>query len=231
MTMSKEAKMIIIRKIWMINSLSQHSISLLAGVFLATIVTPPSFGQDQITNWGDGAERDPKYNIQLDGNGKIEKLGEYQQLLMDPEKAKTLDPKSAARAYNNRAWIFRSTDRKRALVDLDKAIALDPNYVKAYYNRVLTYTDLGEWHNVVQACDKMIQLDPQCVVVYYHRAVAYGGLQQWQKAVDDCTTAIQRNPRFAAAYSYRGLAYEKLGKNDLAKADREKGTLMGRAEQ
>jgi len=195
------------------------------------VAMPGCSAQSEITNWGDGAERDPKYNIQLDGEGKIQKLGDYQQLIMDPAREKTLDPRAAAKAYNNRGWIFRSTDKNRALADLDRAIQLDPTYVKPYYNRVLTYTDLGDWKNVVVNCTKMMQLDPRCVVVYYHRAVAYGGLQEWQKAVDDCSTAIERNPRFAAAYSYRGLAYEKLGKNDLAKQDREKGTLLGRAEQ
>ena len=192
---------------------------------------PGCSAQSEITNWSDHAERDPKYNIQLDGQGKIQKLGKYQQLITAPATEKTLDPKSAAKAYNNRGWIFRSTNSKRALADLDKAIQLDPTYVKAYYNRVLTYTDLGEWKNVVADCTRMMHLDPQCVVVYYHRAVAYGGLQEWQKAIDDCSTAIERNPKFAAAYSYRGLAYEQLGNNDLAKQDREKGSLLGRAEQ
>ena len=206
-----------------------ESLLLTSSVFFATM--QGCSAQSEITSWGDGVERDPKYNIQLDGEGKIRKLGECQQLIMDPAKGKTLDPKSAAKAYNNRGWIFRSTDRKRALADLDKAIQLDPTYVKAYYNRVLTYTDLGEWKNVVADCTRMMQLDPQFVVVYYHRAVAYGGLQEWQKAIDDCSTAIERNPKFAAAYSYRGLAYEQLGNNDLAKQDREKGTLLGRAEQ
>ena len=65
-------------------------------------------------------------------------------MILDPAKEKMLDSKSAAKAYNNRGWIFRSTDRKRALADLDKAIQLEPTYVKAYYNRVLTYTDLGD---------------------------------------------------------------------------------------
>jgi tetratricopeptide (TPR) repeat protein len=205
------------------------SLLLIGSVFFATMQRCSA--QSEITNWGDGAERDPKYSIQLDGQGKIQKLGEYQQLILDPAKGKMLDSKSAAKAYNNRGWIFRSTDRKRALADLDKAIQLDPTYVKAYYNRVLTYTDLTEWKNVVSDCTRMMQLDPQCVVVYYHRAVAYGGLQQWQKAIDDCSTAIERDRKFAAAYTYRGLAYEQLGNNDLAKKDREMGTLLGRAEQ
>ncbi|MBU6453135.1 MAG: tetratricopeptide repeat protein [Cyanobacteria bacterium REEB67] len=223
--------MTINRKMSRLGSLKLRTAHLMYGGFFAVSSASASLAQDQITNWGDGAERDPKYNIQLDGEGKIQKLGEYQQLHMDPIKSKSLDPKVAAKAYNNRAWIFRSTDRTRALADLDKAIELDPNYVRAYYNRVLTYTDLGDWRNVVKACDKMIELDPGCVVVYYHRAVAYGGLKQWQKAVDDCTTAIERNPRLATAYSYRGLAYERLGKSDLARQDREKGNLLGRTEQ
>jgi len=203
-------------------------------IFLSSIFFNPAqvcTAESEITNAADAVERDPKFNIQLDGNGRIQKLGEYQQLIMDPRKEKLLDPKLAAMAYNNRGWIYRSTDRKRALADLDKAIELDPKYVKAYYNRVLTYTDLGEWKNVVDNCSKMMQLAPRCVVVYYHRAVAYGGLNEWQKALADCSTAIERNPRFAAAYTYRALAYEKLGKDDLAKQDREKGELLGRAEQ
>jgi tetratricopeptide (TPR) repeat protein len=219
------------RQLGRLSSPKPRTVHLIYSGLLAIFSANPSLAQDQITNWGDGVERDPRYSIQLNGEGKIEKLGEYQQLLMDPIRAKSLDPKVASRAYNNRAWIFRSTDRPRALADLDKAIALDPKYVKAYYNRVLTYTDLGDWQNVVKACDKIIELDPRCVVVYYHRAVAFGGFEQWQKAVADCTTAIERNPRLATAYSYRGFAYEKLGKNDLAKQDREKGNLLGRAEQ
>jgi tetratricopeptide (TPR) repeat protein len=201
------------------------------GITLCTNWFQKCDGQE-ITNWGDGVERDPGYQIGYDGSGRFEKLGEYQKDINDPIKARQLDPKCAAKAFNNRGYMYRCMGQdQKAIVDLTKAIELDPLYTKALYNRIWAYQDLGQWQKDINDCTKLMELAPGCVVVYYHRAVAYGGLEQWQKAIDDCTKAIERDPKFAAAYMYRAAAYEKVGKNELAEKDRAKGTVLGRPEQ
>jgi tetratricopeptide (TPR) repeat protein len=65
---------------------------------------------------------------------------------------------------------------------------------------------------------------------YSRRADVYASLHQYQRAVDDYSYAIKINDGrfddFDSLYTLRARAYDKLGKKDLAEADRKKAVTF-----
>ena len=98
------------------------------------------------------------------GIAKAEK-GQYDQAILDYNKAIEIDPKYAE-AYNNRGRVYRLKGQyDQAVLDYNKAIEIDPKYVDAYYNRATFYYVKREydkaWDDIKMIQDLGYQVSPE----------------------------------------------------------------------
>lgn len=145
-----------------------------------------------------------------------------------------LDPQYAD-GYYCRATMYRDQgDRDKALADMDEAIRLKGDEAKYYGLRGLLYSDKNMWDKGLTDVNRQIELLGSDATHYDfgRRGDFYLELGKFEEAVKDYTRAIELRPDYQYHYSDRAIAYEKLGKNDLAEADKKKAEeLAGKEEQ
>lgn len=147
-----------------------------------------------------------------------------------------LDPQYAD-GYYCRATIYRDQgERDKALADMYEAIRLKGDEAKYYGLRGLLYGDKNMWDKGLSDLNRQIELMGSDATHYDfgRRGDFYVELGKFEDAVKDYTKAIELRPDYEYHYSDRANAYEKLGKKDLAEADKKKAEeleLAGKVEQ
>lgn len=117
--------------------------------------------------------------------------------------------------------------------NIDAAIKASESAIKHCsfaFDKADSYKTLGKLHSFQKKYDLAIQDMTESLALdksahtFLLRGSQYFAVHQYQKAVDDYTAALnQHNDKFYdRLYSLRADAYEKLGRHDLAKADRKK---------
>jgi TonB family protein len=144
-----------------------------------------------------------------------------------------LDPQYAD-GYYCRATMYRDQgERDKALSDMDEAIRLKGDNAKYYGLRGLLYGDKNMWDKGLADLNRQIELMGSDATHYDfgRRGDFYVELGKFEEAVKDYTKAIELRPDYHSYYSDRATAYEKLGKKDLAEADKKKGEELELAEK
>jgi len=95
-----------------------------------------------------------------------------------------------------------------------------------YHLRGRIYRSIKQYDKAKLDFDAALKLAPQDAGLYWNRGNVSLDAGQYQKAIDDYNQAIHftkpnDEDRLARYYSSRASAYEKLGKKDLAAADRK----------
>lgn len=135
-----------------------------------------------------------------------------------------LDPKNAD-AYYCRATMYRDKgERDKALADIDEAIRLKGDNAQYYAMRGLLYGDKDMYEKGLADLNKQIELEGDAATHYDYdrRGDFYFELGKFEEAVKDFSKAIELKPDYSYYYADRARAYDKLGKKDLADADRLK---------
>ena len=151
-------------------------------------------------------------------------------------EAVRLDPQNAD-AYYCRAMMFRDKgERDKALADIDEAIRLKGDKAQFYSLRGVLYGDKNMYEKGLADLDRQIELMGSDTTHYDYarRGDFYYELGKPEEAIKDYTRAIDLKPDYQYHYSDRASAYEKLGKTDLAEADKLKAgelELAGKVEQ
>jgi tetratricopeptide (TPR) repeat protein len=170
-------------------------------------------------------------------------------------KALELSP-NLADAYEKRAIHYYFQEKlDKAIEDYTRVIELKPDSVNAYLFRglaclkkghsegliaeinrlALRYIGLGEPEDskaLERAIDDfscVIELDPRQAAAYSYRAEAYRLIGMIDEAIRDSTTAIQlRGDQKSTAHAYatRAEIYQRLGQNELYKADFRKSVEL-----
>jgi len=93
------------------------------------------------------------------------KKGQYDQAIVDFNKAIELDPRDAAAYYNRGISYEKRGQHDRAILDFTKAIEINPRYAKAYINRGAAYFSKREyekaWDDVSKVQDLGYQVPPR----------------------------------------------------------------------
>ncbi|MBI9016933.1 MAG: tetratricopeptide repeat protein [Phycisphaerae bacterium] len=119
-------------------------------------------------------------------------------------------------------------DNARAIVLFTKIIKADPGNYDDYSNRGNAYVGLKQYDKALDDFDKAIELFPDDPEVYSSRGLTYLYTKEYDKALADCNKALALDPKDMLTYHFRAKVYDALGKDLLAKADRDKAAeLLG----
>ena len=141
------------------------------------------------------------------------KKKEYEEAIVDLDKAIELDPEDSA-LYNNRGYGKMKLDRfEEAIADLDKAIELDPKLRDAYNNRGDVKISLEKFEEAIADLDKVIELDPKFKVAYHNRGFAKTELGKFEEALKDYEKAAELGDPF---HQNLGIVKWRLGRKDEA---------------
>jgi tetratricopeptide (TPR) repeat protein len=94
-----------------------------------------------------------------------DKEGQYDQAILDYNKALKINPRYAE-AYNNRGVIYRKKGQfDRAISDYNKALEINPRFAESYYGRGVCYYSQKQydksWEDVNKAQGLGLTIPPE----------------------------------------------------------------------
>jgi tetratricopeptide (TPR) repeat protein len=107
-----------------------------------------------------------------------------------------------------------------ALAEYDEAVRADPQLGWAHHGRGHALAELGRHTESLAACDEAIRLLPGNPLPINGRAAALANLDRHEEALGAFAEALRFDPSFTTARANRALLHEKMGRPDLAAADR-----------
>lgn len=113
-------------------------------------------------------------------------------------------------------------NRLEAIGNFSSAIQLDPEYSDAYRRRGAAQSDLGNHDQAITDFTRAIGLTPKETILYLCRGSEYLLFKKdYDAAIADFSKGIEIDPKEMFLYSFRARAYDKLGRPELAAADRK----------
>lgn len=134
-------------------------------------------------------------------------------------------------AYGQRAWAYYELEKyDEAIADFSKVIEMKPNGASGYSSRGFIYTQRRkDYENAIKDFNKVIEIATNVFAkaqAFNSRGDVYFKKEEYDKAIADFTQAILLDPKDHFFYSDRAQAYEKIGRKDLAEADRKKADKL-----
>ena len=152
--------------------------------------------------------------------------GNYQEAIVDFNRAVELNPLDAQIFYNRGLAKYFLEDNLGAADDFTKAIELDPLDADSYDMRGNAKSLAGDEKGALSDYNKAVELNPQQIDFYVNRALTKINLEDYQGAITDLTKALEilsAEPSdftvHSDAYYIRGNAREKLNNLDGACSD------------
>jgi tetratricopeptide (TPR) repeat protein len=116
---------------------------------------------------------------------------------------------------------------QEALEDFNTCIKSSPETWDYYQDRSKLYCSLKQFDKAIADASLMVKLKPDSSR-YSMRARIYYMANDYQNSANDWNRAIGLSPQIASFYASRAQCYDKLGRKELADADRKKlGELVG----
>lgn len=130
-------------------------------------------------------------------------------------------------AIGCKALYFGATKQyEKAIEQCDLALELEPDRFVFFYGvRGMMYSHLGEHYRAFDDCSRAVY-GKRSSAFFRYRRNAYHQLEQYRETIVDCNKKIQADPDNAHYYSIRAHAYEKLGKFEIAAADRQRASAL-----
>jgi len=113
------------------------------------------------------------------------------------------------------------------IADLTAATKINAKLARAYEQRGYTYYRLGQLQNAIDDFNTALQLSPASLNAHSNASFAHEEFELYQKAIEHRSRAIELEPKYAYHRSIRARLYERLGKHNLAKADRLQAMKVG----
>jgi tetratricopeptide (TPR) repeat protein len=109
----------------------------------------------------------------------------------------------------------------KAIADFTSGLAKDPKSEQSLIRRAETYCQLKRFKDAMNDATRYVTMtrEPKS---YMFRGRIYLDSGDYKAAIEDFSSAIKLRPKVPEYYAMRAVAYEKIGRKDLAKADREK---------
>ncbi|MBS1993002.1 MAG: tetratricopeptide repeat protein [Cyanobacteria bacterium SZAS LIN-3] len=121
---------------------------------------------------------------------------------------------------------FERKQLRQALECATEAIKYSPDKIEkseSYRVRGKLYLEINEPTKAIIDFNQSIALEPEQSNAFKHRGNAYMSMKLYQKAIDDYTTGLKTDKTDRDIFlTLRAQAYEKIGRKDLAAADRKK---------
>lgn len=155
----------------------------------------------------------------------IEPKKNYSAAISDASAAIRLKPDFDSAYYNRGLAYFYLKSFDSSLADFTRVIQLKPNDSDAYYYRGRIYYEQENYSQAIFNFSKVISIAPKDVESYRYRGICYYTQNNYQAAIDDYTEAIRLSPS-VNSYKNRALAYDKIGRSDLAAADRRRAQQL-----
>ncbi len=149
----------------------------------------------------------------------------YSAAISDTTTAIRLKPDFDSAYYNRGLAYFSLKNYDSALADFTRVVQLKPGDSDAYYYRGRIYYDQDNYSQAITNFSRAISLAPKEVESYRYRGICYFSQGDYQAAINDYTQAISLQPS-VNSYKNRALAYDKIGRSDLAAADRRRAQQM-----
>jgi len=170
---------------------------------------------------------DTLVNETLEKASKYIKQGNYDNAILEFNKAIEINPNKAEIYYVRGSAYAQEKIFDKALVDFQKAknlgASIDPNDIKSLTYGVMKqgeeYFKQGNYDNAILEFNKAIEASPECADAYYNRGVFYDNQENFSQAISDYSKTIELNPNFAKAYYGRGFEYAKQGNHTQAILD------------
>ncbi len=155
----------------------------------------------------------------------IEPKKNYSAAISDTTNAIRLKTNFDSAYYNRGLAYFYLKNFSSSLADFTRVVQLKPGDSDAYYYRGRIYYEQNDYNQAITNFSRTISLAPKEVESYRFRGICYYAQGDYQAAIDDYTEAIRMQPT-ANSYKNRALAYDKLGRSDLANADRRRAQQL-----
>ncbi len=153
--------------------------------------------------------------------------GKYQEALDAYTNAIKLDPKSVDMIYGRAQTYVEHDQFAKAIDDYDQTIKLRPNVDYYYSERAQTYSQLKQWAKAIADFDRTLKINKENKGIFLRRAQCYVEVANYKAALSDFDLAIKDKPGQPKAYALRAKAYDRMGRKDLADADRKKARELG----
>jgi tetratricopeptide (TPR) repeat protein len=158
----------------------------------------------------------------------LRRAGQLPAAIAEGTKAIDLNP-ALTDGYYNRGLAYESAKQPaKALADYSKAIEHDPTLAEAYNNRGKLYGTLGQYELALSDLSKAIELRPGDAEAYVNRGTVNSLLGRKPQAVADYTKALDITPSDPDVLRGRAVAAFGAGDLDLAWADAETCSRLGR---
>jgi serine/threonine protein kinase/tetratricopeptide (TPR) repeat protein len=155
-------------------------------------------------------------------------LSRYDEAIADYSETLKLRP-SDHEAYFGRGSAYLSKGLyNQSLQDLNEAIRLSPPHSDYFNNRGNAYVGLKDFNKALSDYDQAIRLDPSNAKAYGNRGNVYFELADYDQALANYDKALQLAP-LANVYESRAILYNKLGKDDLGRADFQRAEQLRRS--
>lgn len=163
----------------------------------------------------------PTSNEYLARGEGYHKDGDVKKALKAYNKALKINPNNIEVYGSRGAAYFFLGEYQKAADDFGKVIENKPGEVSAYSALGATLAAAGQNQEALPFINYALSLNPNKAEYYLSRGSVYYALEDYENALNDYNIVLQLQP-FAGAYLARAAVYEKMGKADLAEADKEK---------
>ena len=151
--------------------------------------------------------------------------GEHQRSIEEYSKTIAYSPDSTP-AYFNRSLEYLYIDLPdEAIGDLNRVLEIDPKSIITLTQKCLILCSENKYELALKDINRVIELGDQ-IEGYKIRSFIYEEIGNYQESIVDLTILINMEPRNSMAYCKRGILFEKIGENQNAKEDLEKGLKL-----
>ena len=119
-------------------------------------------------------------------------LADYEEAILDYNKALELSPTEICLVYSMRANAKRNLgDFDGAISDQNKALDFDPLYADGYFNRGIAKFQKGDFHGAIEDYTQVINVNPKDSDAFFNRANIKkeigdmrGACEDWKKGAE-----------------------------------------------
>jgi tetratricopeptide (TPR) repeat protein len=153
-------------------------------------------------------------------------LNRSSEAMLDCDKAIHLKPLFGMAMYSRSSIFYTQKKFDVWLLELTGLLSAHPDFVLVYSTKASVWLITRNYELAIQDFSRAITLRPTNAVYYKLRGLAQYTSNNFQEALKDLTKAVELAPKSGRYLLDRAEAYEKLGRPDLAEADRKKAKTL-----
>jgi Flp pilus assembly protein TadD len=151
--------------------------------------------------------------LALNGNERIEKLLEIQELIDEPNQADD----RRAELYLEQGLIHGlNNEFEEAIASFDKALEIKPEDHEVWNGRSYALGELGRYEEAIASYDQALEIKPDDHELWNGRGVALGNLGRYEEENSSYDQALEIKPDDHKAWCNRGVTLGNLGRYEEA---------------